>query len=101
MQVLLLILLTVFYTYPLIFQFVSHVEGNAGLDRSQNLWNFWWIGKALTGGHNPFHTDLLFFPYYQVPNPSYPLYFHTLQVFNGLVTLPLQWLGGVAAAYNG
>jgi hypothetical protein len=93
--------LTTFFTYPTIFNFTTAVSGVAVEDRLQNLWNFWWVRQALTHGQNPYLTDKLFFPYYQSPNQPLPLYFHDLQFFNGLVTLPLQLIGGVAAAYNG
>lgn|GEM_PF-1252286 len=94
-------LLTIVFTYPIIFQFASAVPGRGVEDRLQNLWNFWWIRHALENWQNPYLTDLLFFPYYQSPNPPLPLYFHTLQLFNGVITLPLQRLWGLAAAYNG
>lgn len=94
-------LLTTLFTFPMIFSFFSKVPGVAEADRLQNLWNFWWIDKAIMSGRNPYHTDALFFPFYQAPNPPLLLYYHDLQLLNGVVTLPLQWWGGVAAAYNG
>ncbi len=94
-------LLTAFYTYPMVFQFTTAVVGKAGLDRGQNLWNLWWIEKALTHLDNPYHTNMLYYPYFQPPEKPLPLYFHTLQLFNGVASMPLQWLGGLAAAFNG
>lgn len=94
-------LLTIFFTYPTVLHFTSAVSGIETADRLQNLWNFWWISKAITHGQNPYLTDALFFPYYQAPLKPLPLYFHDLQLFSGIVTLPLQLLGGVVAAYNG
>jgi hypothetical protein len=98
---LLLSFFTAFFTFPVIFHFTDAVPGLGVEDRLQNLWNFWWVGKALSQGKNPYLNDTLFFPFYQAPRNPLPLYFHDLQLFNDLVTLPLQWLGGVAAAYNG
>ncbi len=96
--------LTAFFTFPLVFNFTTAVPGAGVEDRLQNLWNFWWVGKALTTGNlNPFLTDRLFFPYYQLGQnrPPLPLYFHDLQLFNGVVTLPFQLLTGkVVVAYN-
>lgn len=94
-------LITAFYTFPMVFQFTTAVPGVLVEDRLQNLWNFWWIKQAISHGHNPFYTDMLFFPYYYPPFKPLPLFFHSLQLFNGLITLPLQFMGGVAAAYNG
>jgi hypothetical protein len=93
--------MTAFFTYPLIFNFTTQVPGILIADRLQNLWNFWWINQAVTSFHNPYLTNLLFFPYHSAPNSPLLLYFHDLQLFNGVVTLPLQWIFGLAAAYNG
>ncbi len=93
--------LTAFFTYPTIFNFTQAVSGVEPRDRLQNLWNFWWIKQALFQFQNPFQTNRLFFPYYQSPKDPLPLYFHDLQLFNGIFTLPLQLIGGVTSAYNG
>ena len=43
---------------------------------------------------NPLFTDLLYAP------TGVSLYFHTLNPFNGLVTLPIQLAAGLIPAYN-
>src|SRR5207237_2477357 len=48
----------------------------------------------LASGQNPYWTPLLYAPY------GIPLYLHTLNLFNGVVTLPVQLTFGVTAAYN-
>jgi hypothetical protein len=42
----------------------------------------------------PFSTDLLYYP------TGVNLYFHTLNTFNGLLTLPIQLAAGLLPAYN-
>lgn len=80
-------------TWPLARDFTTRLPGN-NFDALQNYWNFWWLREALSTGRNPFETPLLYAPY------GAPLYLHTFNLFNGLVTLPVQLLRGPAAAYN-
>jgi hypothetical protein len=85
--------LTLLVTFPLILHFNSALPGD-GRDAWQNYWDYWWLGTALASGQNPFQTPLLYAPY------GAPLYLHTLNPFNGLVTLPIQLAFGPPAAYN-
>lgn len=85
--------LTLLVTFPLILHFNSALPGD-GRDAWQNYWDYWWLRTALTSGQNPFQTPLLYAPY------GAPLYLHTLNPFNGLVTLPIQIAFGLPAAYN-
>lgn len=80
-------------SFPLVLHFGSYLPGD-NLDAWQNYWNYWWTREALLSGRNPFWTPLLYAPY------GVPLYLHTLNLFNGIVTLPVQLLFGVTAAYN-
>ncbi len=61
-------------------------------------WNFWWLGRALAGGQDPWYTTLVFHP------AGTSLGFHPTSYLNGLLSLPLQWLlgpeRGVVIAYN-
>ncbi|WP_026369489.1 hypothetical protein [Kallotenue papyrolyticum] len=66
----------------------------AAVDGWQNVWNLWWVRTALERGENPFVTQMLFYP------SGVGLYLQTLNITNGLLTLPVQWLGGPIAAYN-
>src|SRR4029079_18923840 len=54
----------------------------------------WWFATALLHGTNPFHTNLLFYPW------GADLYLHSLMPFNGLLALPVQVSAGPVAAYN-
>ncbi len=87
------LLITVIVTYPLIRHFGSALPGD-GRDAWQNYWDYWWLRTALAEGRNPYQTPLLYAPY------GASLYLHTLNPFNGLITLPIQVAFGLAAAYN-
>ncbi len=86
--------LTLVMTWPLAANFTTAIPGD-GFDGWQNYWNLWWVKVALVERvQNPFTTDLLYHP------TGVDLYFHTLNPFNGLVTLPIQLTGGLIVAYN-
>ena len=87
-------LLTVLMTWPLALNLTSAIPGDS-FDGWQNFWNLWWVKVALVERQTtPFVTDLLYAP------TGVGLYFHTLNPFNGLATLPIQLVGGLYAAYN-
>ncbi len=88
------LLLTLIMTYPLVLNFNKAIPGD-GFDGWQNYWNLWWVKRALVDlGENPFFTNYLYYP------TGVSLYFHTLNIFNGLLTLPLQSLFSLTVAYN-
>ncbi|HEY8601969.1 MAG TPA: hypothetical protein VIL85_26320 [Thermomicrobiales bacterium] len=87
------LLITIIATYPLIRHFGTALPGD-GRDAWQNYWDYWWLRMSLSQGQNPYQTPLLYAPY------GAPLYLHTLNPFNGLVTLPIQIVFGLTAAYN-
>lgn len=86
--------LTVVLTYPVAFRLTTEVPG--GGDAWQNIWNLWWVKQALLVQHtNPYHTNLLYYP------DGANLYFHTLVLTAGLMSLPLQIAGlNLVATYN-
>jgi len=86
--------LALLVTYPLALNFTTGVPGDLTADRDQNLWNLWWVGQALGHFTNPFHTDLLYYPY------GVDLYYHTLGLPLGVIGLVPQALFGLPAAYN-
>ncbi|MBX3010721.1 MAG: hypothetical protein KF832_04405 [Caldilineaceae bacterium] len=87
-------LLTVLMTWPLVTQVTTAIPGDS-FDGWQNYWNLWWMKIALVERHqSPFFTDLLYYP------TGVGLYFHTLNPFNGLLTLPIQLSNGLFLAYN-
>lgn len=87
-------LLTIVMTWPLARNLTTAIPGD-GFDGWQNYWNQWWIKVALVDRQqNPFATDLLYYP------TGVDLYFHTLNPFNGITTLPVQLSLGLIPAYN-
>ncbi|MDF1800661.1 MAG: hypothetical protein P1V81_15905 [Planctomycetota bacterium] len=86
------------WTWPLLpnlgssLPFDPNSAGPSGSDMHIWTWNFWWAGEAATGGGQSFHSDAIFAPF------GHSLAFHTHSFLYGLVTLPLQWLGGAAFA---
>jgi hypothetical protein len=87
------LLLALVVTFPLVLHFSSALPGD-GRDAWQNYWDYWWLRMAIGEWRNPYQTSLLYAPY------GAPLYLHTLNPFNGLVTLPIQIIFGLTAAYN-
>src|SRR4029079_12959296 len=65
------------------------------IDGYENLWNDWWTRTALLRLHpNPFSSTWSEHP------TGASLRFHTLDLFGGLVALPLSPLTGGIAAFN-
>lgn len=88
-------LLTLALTYPLVRDLGRAIPGDS-FDGWQNYWNFWWIKQSLVDQlRNPLWTDMLYAP------SGVSLLFHTLNPFNGVVTLPVQLAGNLFLAYNG
>lgn len=76
-------------TYPLIILFSSHFFADTG-DGFQNVWNLWWVDKAILSLHtNPFFTTYLHYPH------GISLIAHTLNPFNGMIALFLPGLSWV------
>jgi hypothetical protein len=86
-------LVAVVATFPLILHLGTHVPSDGG-DALMNYWGFWWVREALSSGQNPFVTPLVYAPY------GAPLYLHTLNLLNGLISLPIQLLFGLTPAFN-
>jgi hypothetical protein len=81
-------------TYPLAREFSRAIPGD-GFDGWQNVWNLWWVKRALlVEGSSPYFTRMVDYPV------GVFLYFHTLNIFNGLTFLPITLGGGPLLAYN-
>ena len=81
-------------TWPLVLHLAEAVPGPPYQDQQQKLWTFWWARFSILTLHtNPFHTDYLFYPY------GADLYLHTLDLTNGLLSLPFQ-IFNLIFAYN-
>ena len=87
-------LLALALTWPLPYQFGSHVPGN-GVDDPPLTWNLWWVRYALLElGSNPFDCNYLFYPL------GINLALYTLTVLNSLLSIPLQAVLGLIPASN-
>jgi hypothetical protein len=87
-------LLALALTWPMVARFATNVPGN-GVDDPPLTWNLWWIRTAILElGKNPFETDLIFYPV------GINLAFYTLDVLDGLLSIPLQAAFGLIPASN-
>src|SRR5882762_2617707 len=48
------------YVFPL--NSLLYTTGIKGQDCGQMIWNLWFANEAITGGHSPFSTNLIFYP---------------------------------------
>ena len=86
--------LTVLLTWPLARSFGSAIPGDA-FDGWQNYWNLWWVRRSLLELHtHPYFTTALYHP------TGVALWFQTINVFNGLASLPVQLAWNLYSAYN-
>jgi hypothetical protein len=86
--------LTIGLTWPIAAKLFTEIPG--GGDAWHNVWNLWWAKQAVVSGQwNVYHTDLLYFP------EGVNLYFHTLALTAGIMSLPIQLIGfNLLASYN-
>ncbi|MCP4169090.1 MAG: hypothetical protein GY759_24805 [Chloroflexi bacterium] len=85
---------TLLLTWPLARSFGTAIPGDA-FDGWQNFWNLWWVKEALLEQHShPYVTDALYHP------TGVSLWFQTINIFNGLASLPIQLAGNLFWAYN-
>lgn len=81
------------FTYPLLFR-LNQPYSNA-IDFYQNLWDFWWVKKALLELHqSPFWTSYLFYP------TGTSLAFQAFGLGNCLLSIPLQFFTSLVAIHN-
>lgn len=96
---LLYLAITLLMTWPLVLHFTDGVIRGAP-DHYQNIWNFWWVRTTLfEQHHNPYYTDLLFYPFRTAPD-SLPLYYHTLTPALMLPGGLLSYVLGYAVTFN-
>ena len=90
-------ILSLALTWPLVTHLATHVPGSAvwAYDEYTFVWNMWWVKfSALNLGQWPFHTDYIFYPL------GIDLISYTLNLFNGLMGLPLQLVLPLPLASN-
>src|SRR5258708_4329455 len=62
------VLLSGFFTLGMIYHYVVplnallYSDGIAGNDAGQMVWNLWSVNEAVSSGHNPYQTALLYYP---------------------------------------
>ena len=80
-------ILTLIFTYPLVTHFTTHVIGTDiwALDEYTFVWNMWWFKYSLLDLHSsPLFSSYTFYPL------GISLVLYTYNLFNALVSLPLQ-----------
>ena len=80
-------ILTLALTYPLVVHFSTHVMGTDvwAFDEYTFIWNTWWFRYALLNlNSNPLFSGHIFYPL------GISLVLYTYNMFNALVSLPLQ-----------
>ena len=88
------LILFFFFSPHLLGRFSTHFFGDVG-DGLQNVWNMWWVKKAVTElGHHPWRTEFLHYP------SGSSLLGHTLNPFNGFMGIILQRFVTLVEAYN-
>lgn len=86
--------LTLILTYPAVLNLSTHFMCDGG-DGFQNMWNMWWLKTSLLDLHsNPYYTNYLHHP------DGVSLLFQTFNPFNGLISIPLQYLFNMEVTYN-
>jgi hypothetical protein len=81
-------------TYPLVTSFSTLFFTNSG-DGLQNVWNLWWVNRAVTVLHvSPWFTSYLHYP------TGVSLVGHTLNPFNGFLSVALLQVMTLVEAHN-
>ena len=90
------LVLSLWLIAPVLPAFNSAILGGpvAAIDGWQNVWNLWWVSRALREGTNPFFSSLLYYP------DGVDLTLQTLNISNGILGLPIEQIAGPVAAYN-
>ncbi|MEJ2560397.1 MAG: hypothetical protein P8186_30095 [Anaerolineae bacterium] len=88
------LILTLAMTYPLVRVLGQAIPGDS-FDGWQNVWNLWWIKRSLLVLRtSPYFTHEVYYP------TGAPLYFQTLNIFNGLTFLPFSLATNLFVSYN-
>jgi hypothetical protein len=87
------ILLSLAMTWPLLLHLNTHLLGRTS-DIFNVYWGNWWVRKALSGGQNPYLTDLLIYPV------GFDLTTFAFSPFLALLWMPLSQVMSAAGAYN-
>ena len=89
--IILYFVLSIIFTYPVAFS-RNEVPGYA--DCHYYLWSLWWFKTSLFNLSNPFYTNYMYYP------EGVHMWFVDNAPLNGLFSIPLQILFGLAASYK-
>lgn len=95
--IVLYLLLTLFFTWPLAANFATHIPGEAtwAFDEYTFVWNMWWFRFSILNlGQAPLFTTYTFFPL------GLNLTTYTFNLFNAAMGLPLQLAFSLPVASN-
>lgn len=84
------IFLTIVFTYPVFFSNMVPGEGDVYF----YLWDLWWFKKALLSASSPYFTQYFFYP------TGLNLAFSAITPFNGIISIPLQFMFGLTKTYT-
>jgi hypothetical protein len=83
------------FTFPLVLHLGDGVVLARGGDAWLHIWDLWWVDKALVDLHqSPYVTNLIYYP------TGLNLYYHSLDLFNGILSIPLQRAFNITVAFN-
>ena len=83
------------FTYPLVLHMADGVVLSSGGDAWLHLWDLWWADKSIIDLHqNPYYTTYLYHP------TGLNLFYHSLDILNGILSIPLQRVFGLATSFN-
>lgn len=83
------------FAWPLPLHLADRVVLARGSDLYPHIWNLWWMRHALLNLHeNPYFTTYLNYP------TGMPLTYHVLDPLDGLLSIPLQSIMPLVAAFN-
>ncbi len=85
--------ITILWFYPVLMNFDTHIAG-WGDDSYMFLWNFWWMKESLSTAACPLFCPFILYPL------GGSLVFHTFSPFVCLVSVGLQFITNLPAAYN-
>jgi hypothetical protein len=86
--------LAMLYHYVIPLNALLFTEGIKGQDCGQMVWNLWVVNEAISGGHNPYATDLIYYP-----AGAGNLAYHSLAAGFFPVTFAVKRLSGGDAMY--
>jgi hypothetical protein len=86
--------LAMLYHYVIPLNALPFNEGIKGQDCGQMVWNLWVVNEAISGGHNPYATTLIYYPsganlvYHSLAVGFFPVTFLVQQISGGDVMYP-------------